>query len=471
MKPSKLSIIKSQLSIALAIILVSIATVHAQEIQLHFPHFAGQNYDWKIFQGEKEFTVRSGEIPPDGWVTLVMPETYQSYYGMTRWMLKKGGGLDMIYVGKDFSVECLSEHPDPDNIIYKDNPENDYLSAQGQRQQTTLKKLSAVNHLLQAYSQEEDLYKIVRKEQKRLRLQFEQTQKERTNSALYAPRFGEIVDFTRGVADKVYENREDHVRYFNDFVTHIINFMDLYTSGHWDRVLDNWVMMNIRSKDGDAGFEKRLNTALNRMGQDEILGAFVEKVVPLLVQKGKDELLPVIAAQLDKRPQAMDELTDTTRRMISSFKILTGRKAPDFMFKAPLLTQAGQSDTDIILETGNLNADYTILLFYKGSCALCEDALIVLANRYKWLKKHNVRVIAVSGDNSEQGFEKKRRYHQWPDNYCDFAGMDGTNFRNYAVMGIPTLYLLDKKGVILKKSAMADEIIDQVKRELSLSHP
>ena len=41
--------------------------------------------------------------------------------------------------------------------------------------------------------------------------------------------------------------------------------------------------------------------------------------------------------------------------------------------------------------------------------------------------------------------------------------MEGINFRNYAVMGIPTLYLLNKKGRILKKSAMADEIIDQVK--------
>jgi peroxiredoxin len=467
----KSSILHSQFSITLAVLLVSIATVQAQELQLHFPHFTGQHYDWKIFQGEKELTVRSGKIPPNGRVTLVMPETYKDYRGMTRWMLKKGGGLDMIYVGKDFSVECLSEHPCPDNIIYKDNPENDYLSAQGQRQQATLKKLGAVNHLLQAYSPEDALYKTAIKEQERLRLQFEQTQKERTNSALYAARFGEIVDFTRGVADQVYENREDHVRYFNDFVSHTMNFMDLYTSGHWNRVLDNWVMMNIRSKDGDAGFEKRLNIVLNRMKEDKILGAFAEKVVPLLVQKGKDDLLPVIAARLNKRPQAMDELTDTTRRMMSSFKILTGRKAPNLIFKAPVLTQTGKSDTDIVLETGNLNADYTILLFYKGSCALCEDALIVLANRYNWLKSHNVRVIAVSGDNSEQGFEKKRKYHQWPDNYCDFAGMDGTNFRNYAVMGIPTLYLLDKTGVVIKKSAMADEIIDRVKRERSLLHP
>jgi len=460
----KLSILLSQFLITCAVILVFFSIAQAQKIQLHFPHFAGQSYDWKIFQGEKEVIVRSEKIAPDGRVTLVMPKAYKGYRGMTRWMLKKGGGLDMIYTGKEFSVECLSENPGPGNIIYKDNPENDYLSAQGQRQQAILKKLGAVNHLLQTYSPDENLYKIAIEEQEILRLQFEQTQKKRLNSPLYAARFGEIVDFTRGVADKVYENQEDHIRYFNDFVTHSMNFMDLYTSGHWARVLDNWVMMNIRSKDGDAGFEKRLNTALNRISRDKILGSFAEKVVPLLVQNGKDGLLPVIAAELNKRPQAMGELTDTTRQMISSFKILTGNKAPDLIFKAPFLTQTGKNDKDIILKPENLNAAYTILLFYTGSCSLCEDALIILANRYKWLKKHNVRVIAISGDDSEQKKKKKRVYHQWPDNYCDLTGMDGTNFRNYAVMGIPTLYLLDKKGIVLEKSAMADEIIDLVKK-------
>ena len=456
-----------KLSITYAVILLSISTVHAQEIHLFFPHFAGQNYVWKIFQGEKELTVRSGKIAPDGGVTLIMPETYQNYRGMTRWMLKKGGGLDMIYVGKAFSVECLSEHPDPKNIIYKDNPENDYLSAQGQRLQTILKKLGAVNHLLQAYSADEDLYKTALKEQERLRLKFEQTQKDRSHSPLYAARFGEIVDFTRGVADKVYENQKDHIRYFNDFVTYTMKFLALYTSGHWDRVMNNWVMMNIRAKDGDVVFEKKLNTTMDRMKQDKILGAFAQTVVPLLVQKGKDELLPVIADQLNTRPQAMAQLTNATKQMISSFKILTGQKAPDLVFKAPLLTQAGKSDTDVALKTENLDAAHTILLFYKGSCALCEDALIVLANRYKWLKKNDVRVIAISGDDSENGFEKKRKYHQWPDNYCDFNGMDGVNFRNYVVMGTPTLYLLNKNGIVLKKSAMADEIVDQLKMDFS----
>ena len=453
-----------KLSIACAIILLSISTVHAQEIQLLFPHFAGQNYDWKIFQGREELAVQSGKIAPDGRVTLVMPETHRDYLGMTRWLLKKGGGLDMIYTGKGFSVECLSEKPNDQNIMYTGNPENDFLAAQHRRQKSILDKLGAVNHLLHVYGPDDNLYKIGLKEQKSLRLQFEQNQSDRSKSPLYAARFGEIVDFTRGVADKVYANQEDNIRYFNDFVTHTLNFMDLYTSGHWDQVLHHWLMMNIRSEDGDEGFKNRLNTVIGRLKQDKILGGFAQTAVPFLVQKGKDDLLPVISRHLNQRPGAIAVLSDTTRQMLSSFKILTGKKAPALIFKSPLLTQAGKSDTDIVLKPENLDAAYTILLFYKGSCSLCEDALIILANRYKWLKKHNVRVIAVSGDDSEQGFEKKRIYHQWPDNYCDFTGMDGINFRNYAVMGTPTLYLIDKKGIILKKSAMADEIIDLIKK-------
>jgi hypothetical protein len=88
---------KKQITAWGIIFLLSCSWVQAQEIQLYFPHFAGHQYDWKIFQGEKELSVISGEIPKDGRVPLVMPEAHKDYRGMTRWMLKNGGGLDMIY--------------------------------------------------------------------------------------------------------------------------------------------------------------------------------------------------------------------------------------------------------------------------------------------------------------------------------------------------------------------------------------
>jgi len=396
-----------------------------------------------------------------------MPEEYQDYQGMTRWLLKKGGGLDMIYTGKGFSVECLSAQPGPDNIIYTANPENDFLTSQHRRQQTILDKLGAINHLLQVYTPEEDLHKTALDEQAQLRQAFEQVQANRKDSPLYAARFGEIVDFTRGIADKIYDNPEDHTTYFNDFVTHTLNFEDLYTSGHWDQVLHHWLMMNIRSDKGDQAFIKRIDEALPRMDREDIVAAFAEKAVPLLVEKGKDDLLPAIADHLENRPAVQKALSGSVKNMMASVKILTGQKAPDLVFHAPVRTQTGTSVQDIIIKTGSLDADYTILLFYQGECHLCEDALIDLANKYAGLEKQNVRVVAISADKADKGFEKKLAYHQWPDNYCDFTGMAGENFTNYGVLGVPTLFLLNQDGVVVKKTAIVDELIEIINKEKS----
>jgi hypothetical protein len=78
MKRFPLSILHYQLSIPIVLsLLLSASTIHAQQIHLHFPHFAGYAYEWNIFQGKDPVTVQSDEIPQNGRVTLTMPETYQ----------------------------------------------------------------------------------------------------------------------------------------------------------------------------------------------------------------------------------------------------------------------------------------------------------------------------------------------------------------------------------------------------------
>jgi hypothetical protein len=38
--------------------------------------------------------------------------------------------------------------------------------------------------------------------------------------------------------------------------------------------------------------------------------------------------------------------------------------------------------------------------------------------------------------------------------------MNGNNFKNYAITGTPTMYILDSKGSILKKIATVNELLD-----------
>ncbi len=314
-------------SVIFIILVLSCHSVpHAREIQLHFPHFAGHAYDWTIFQGDTEVIIASGEIEPEGRVFLVMPDAYHNYRGMTRWLLNTGGGLDMIYTGRGFAVECLSEHPGEENIIYTDNPENNFLRAQFRRQQTILEKIEAVNYMLQVYPPTEELHRILSKEQKHLYQQFESLQADRTQSPLYAARFSEIVDFTRGIADKLYDNPDDHQAYFNDFVTNTLNFDDLYTSGHWDQVVHHWLMMTVHSRESEQVVTDRLDHVFGRMTRDDILAEFAEKAALLLVETGKDDMLPQLIATLEKRPAARAALSRRAQNLLSSFKILTGSR-------------------------------------------------------------------------------------------------------------------------------------------------
>jgi hypothetical protein len=38
--------------------------------------------------------------------------------------------------------------------------------------------------------------------------------------------------------------------------------------------------------------------------------------------------------------------------------------------------------------------------------------------------------------------------------------MNGVNFKNYAVIGTPTMFLLDDKGIIVQKPATVEELLE-----------
>jgi hypothetical protein len=43
----------------------------------------------------------------------------------------------------------------------------------------------------------------------------------------------------------------------------------------------------------------------------------------------------------------------------------------------------------------------------------------------------------------------------------------GENFANYGLLGVPTLFLLDRQGIVQKKTAMLDELLPVISRQRS----
>jgi hypothetical protein len=82
-----------------------------------------------------------------------------------------------------------------------------------------------------------------------------------------------------------------------------------------------------------------------------------------------------------------------------------------------------------------------------------------LVGNYKAITKKSIKIITIAADTDEKVFKDTSLPHPWPDKYCDFRGMNGINFKNYAVLGTPTIYLLDNKGIILSKMATVKEVL------------
>jgi len=82
-----------------------------------------------------------------------------------------------------------------------------------------------------------------------------------------------------------------------------------------------------------------------------------------------------------------------------------------------------------------------------------------LQGNYKDLTAKGLEIISVAADTDEQIFKNTAAQLPWTNNYCDLQGMNGINFKNYAVIGTPTLYLLDKKGFIIQKMSGIVELL------------
>ena len=107
-----------------------------------------------------------------------------------------------------------------------------------------------------------------------------------------------------------------------------------------------------------------------------------------------------------------------------------------------------------------MKGKHTLLVFYQSGCGPCEELMAGLKTNYKDLVAQGLEIVTVSSDLSEDVFKNAAEQFPWENKYRDLKGMGGINFENYAVIGTPTLFLIDKKGMVLQKMATISEVLD-----------
>ncbi|CAA7197164.1 TlpA family protein disulfide reductase [Chryseobacterium potabilaquae] len=431
-------------------------TANAQKISMYFPEFAGKTYDFVLFQGQNT-PVQKGTIPPDGRFVLEVPKEYAPYQGMSRWLITnsaEGGGLDMVIDKKDFSVDCLVKKPSNNDIVYKGNTQNKMLDSLYTTQTKILDKFSVMSQAMRVYPKTDKNYGIYKEEYDKQVSSYDDFRECLLNLNTYASKVLVISNFTTGVG--VSSLKVDEAKKAKDvgvFITNDMDWQALYTSGHWGTIIGSWVDIESMMPVDENLFLQNFKKIGDKLKSPIMYTSFVDRVTHSLTAQGKDDLIEKIAPAV----LASQKITEYKGDLSVYKNTVPGSQAPDLM----ITDSNGSIKTLKSSEFADQGYENTMLVFYQWGCGHCESVLNSILDKYSVIEKKKIKIIAISGDTDMEIFKNSSGKFKWKDSYCDLKGTSGPNFKNYSVSGTPTIFLLDKKGVILTRKADAGFVLNK----------
>jgi len=433
--------------------------IFAQEIEMKFPEFAGRTYEFLIFQGNEVIKAQQGTIPEGGIFTLSIPSNYAPYTGMSKWLLtnsEQGGGLDLAIPGHGFSVQCLSNQPNDDNIFYYGYDPVNELNRLYREQQLIVEKFEVMNRAVSLYESNSEIYDVFKIELDNLKLDYVNFVNQLKVNSNYNARFLPIVNLTNGLSHQLSEDYEAKMESNALFIADLLNINDLYTSGHWSGIISSWIMLHVQGFGDQSRFLSDFRKISNRINDPKIYSDFVSRVTQNLTSSGQDTMIDLIASDVLKS----GKIIQFVGPLAVYRNAIIGQKAPDLI----VLSTNGNSSQKIKSEQFAQDGyQKSFLIFYQSGCGPCEDLLNQIPENYDFFKSKGIDIIAVSADETFETFQIKAEKFPWQRSYIDFKGFDGVNFRNYAVMGTPTIYLINKQGIIEKRMSNIEQMLGEAK--------
>jgi thioredoxin-related protein len=251
---------------------------------------------------------------------------------------------------------------------------------------------------------------------------------------------------------KVWESEEQQTIAKNYFTN--LDFDALYGSSMWFAIINLCREAYVKESPYHQIFGEDVVENLKRIKNQQVYEDLIDAAISITQKYGwnKDEEAIVKFIVKDKRiknPQGK------LLKIMQSNTVFIGKKGPDLL----LTNWADNKTNSTVLKTNQLNAKYSLLLFYQTGCGYCETLLTGIKSHYPALTKKGIKTISIAGDTDQDSFTKSSSDFPWQNKYRDLEGMNGTNFKNYGVIGTPTLFLVNSKGIIIEKMATVEQLL------------
>lgn len=99
-----------------------------------------------------------------------------------------------------------------------------------------------------------------------------------------------------------------------------------------------------------------------------------------------------------------------------------------------------------------------LILFFSSSDPQSRRTIEQIILQYAQLQERGIRIISIAADTDIESYQTYSKLLPWTDKLCDFYGEKGENFSQYGVLYLPSMFLTDAKGNIIKGSADFNKI-------------
>lgn len=430
----------------------------AQELTLKLSQHHNKEAVIVAVHGVRKDTLGTVSLDQNGIGTLTF-KTKQPQTGLVNLTIKGKAYLSYDFVlspTENPTLICDMEYVYAQNTKILNSPENDGLNRWFDNAAQYKQQIGLNQELSKLYKTEEPFLNKLETEKQRVEKLLQRLADTINQSTLFAGKYMQLKMAQEEKLAKVWESNETKTIAKNFFTQ--IDLDALYVSSMWFAIINSCIEVYTKESLYFGTFGADVASNLKRIKNEQVYEDFIDAAISVTEKFSWNKDQDTIVAFIIKDNRIKNP-TGKLQKIIEAHKLSDGKKAPNLLISNPF----GINRKTTILKTSELHSKYSLLLFYQSDCGHCETAIEGLKVNYQDIVQKGIKIISIAGDTIQETYKKSASQFPWADAYCDLKGMNGINFKNYAVLGTPTMYILDSKGIILSKMATIDEVLDFVK--------
>jgi hypothetical protein len=431
---------KVLLLLTVGVILTSTHSL-SQIVRFDFPRLSGRTYTFSLAQGYKQDTIARGKLDTQGKASVPVFELKPGFAGMARLSFEDRQGIEFLLSKESFTIASNSDRPAMENVRFEGSEENEFLFRTFSEKQRSGRLLAWAQAGLELVDVQKTLLREqLQKEFTEHRIKMQQTEAAIAQSSLYAGWFMRNMDFFNRMADAEYRQNEQDGKWAMAYMRDTMNFDLLHTGGQfWQQIFTCWTSLcnkQLPAETKEISFGMDVTHIINRIKKDDVRQDFIDIVIHLCEEYGWNKTEEGIIACMIEKNIPYNPETSIGKRLEAMYKVRRGEKAPEIVGFASTTTPSKR-----------------LLIFYETGCDHCEREIQQIRQHYPALQTQQIEVISIASDTDRQIFETGSATFPWQARLCDLKGFAGENFKNYGVMGTPTIFEIDEAGLIVGRHA------------------